>query len=77
MTEHEILEQISKDVALIKQGLYGVPETGDMGMCGDVKDLCARIERLNGRERKLSKAVWILWGVIGAGGGAGIWSLFT
>ena len=75
-TQREILDQLSVDVAEIKQGLYGVPNTEDNGMYGDVKSLCKEIKDVNTRQHKLSKVVFILCGVVGTGGGAGIWSLF-
>ena len=77
MLERKILEEIRFAVAEIKQGVYGVFGTDDKGIYGDIKTLCKEINDVNHRQRKLSKVVWVLYGVVIASGGAGVWSLIT
>ena len=68
MTTEEKLDIIRDDVTQIKTVLLGVPNTGDKGLVGFVREEReARID-LNNRHRKLSKSFWLLIGILSGSG---------
>jgi len=60
MTEAQWNDLILK-VNQIHQGIYGVPDTDEHGLCGDIKSL-------QESHNKLDKRVWWLIGILSGGG---------
>lgn len=59
---------LKKLINEIWQGLYGVPNTDDKGVYGDIKEIKAEIKQQNGKVRKLTRNFWILIGfLVGSG----------
>ena len=67
MSKEPTQKELTKQV---HQGLFGVNDTDDKGLVGDVKLLIQHVDRQNGRIRKLeiSVAMIIGTGVLGYGG---------
>ncbi len=53
MTDEEKLEAIYKRVNEIWQGLYGIPETEEKGLCGELEKLIQDLNRLSSNFRLL------------------------
>ena len=70
--ENKQLEELTRKVDRIYQGLFGVSETEDKGMCGKVKELEAGYATLN-------RNYWILVALLTGLGiiGGGIWGLIA
>ena len=57
------------------QGLYGIPDTEEKGLCGDVKELVREVKLQNTRIRKSEKRIAYIWGILiglGIAGGTGV-----
>ena len=61
------IDAIWLTVQEIKQGLYGVPNTDDRGLCGDVREQGKIIAKNSNHIRRLWIAVAILASSIGGG----------
>lgn len=69
-TDRKLLQEVH-------QAVLGVPDTEDNGLVGDFKELKEAVKESNGRQRKLSKKVNTMIGVLVGcglltGGGYGI-----
>ena len=70
MTKAELDEKSDHDlIKEIHQGLYGVPDTAEKGLCGIVKDQGIRLAKMEGLVWKIIGALTTL-GLIGTGAGA-------
>ena len=71
-----MLEKTEKQlIQELHQGLYGIPNTEEKGLCGDVKELVKEVRNQNTRIRKNEKKIAYIWGILvglGAAGGTGI-----
>jgi len=59
----------------LHQGIYGIPNTDEKGLCGDVKELIQIVKLQNFRIRKTEKRIAYIWGIlvgVGVIGGAGV-----
>lgn len=52
----------------LHQGMYGVKGTEDKGLIGDMKFLTKLVLEQNGRVRRNSRLVYIMYGVLAASG---------
>jgi len=52
----------------LHQGMYGVKDTEDKGLIGDVKFLTKLVLEQNGRIRKNSRLIYIMYGILAASG---------
>ena len=71
-----MLEKTEKQlIQELHQGLYGIPNTEEKGLCGDVKELVKEVRNQNTRIRRNEKKVAYIWGILvglGVAGGTGI-----
>ena len=71
-----MLEKTEKQlIQELHQGLYGIPNTEEKGLCGDVKELVKEVRNQNTRIRKNEKKIAYIWGILvglGIAGGTGI-----
>ena len=52
----------------LHQGMYGVKDTEDKGLIGDMRFLTKLVLEQNGRIRKNSRLIYIMYGVLAASG---------
>lgn len=52
----------------LHQGMYGIKDTEDKGLIGDMKFLTKLVLEQNGRTRKNSRLIYIMYGVMAASG---------
>jgi len=78
-TNRQILDEIYTTVTEIRVTLFGVNNSSDKGLIGDVQDNTYKIEEMGKSHRSLSKRFAILIAfLIGSGVlGAGIWGIFN
>lgn len=72
-TQKQMIQETHDDMVEIKTVLVGIPNTGDKGLVGEVKDI-----KLNVRSntRSIGRIKVILAAIIGSGAlGTGIWQL--
>jgi len=48
----------------IWQAIYGVPDTSDKGLCGDIKEMTKLQKESNGKRAKLELKFWLLIGFL-------------
>ena len=64
-TQKELLQELH-------QGVYGIKDTIEKGLLGDVKELVIQVKLQNDRIRKNERRIYKMWGVlIGVGFAAG------
>lgn len=57
----------------LHQGVYGIPDTEEHGLLGDVKELITVVLAQNTRIRKNEQTIFKLWGIlIGIGAATGV-----
>jgi len=78
-TNRQILDEIHTTVTEIRVTLFGVKNSSDKGLIGDVQDNTYKIEEIDKSHRSLSKRFAILIAfLIGSGAlGVGIWGIFN
>jgi len=70
------LDKTQRELLLeLHQGIYGISDTEENGLLGDVKEMVTQVRIQNDRIRKNEHRVFKIWGIliaIGALSGAGI-----